>query len=278
MSILFGLVAAVAYGSGDFLAGLAGKRAPSALVAGVVAAIGLLAALVAVLLFPGDGPTAKALLWGAAAGVGSAGGTLALYHGLASGQISVVATLSGLLAAVLPVLVGLARGDGLSAISAIGIVIAIPAIAFVSWTPGSGGDEAASGAIWGILAGVGFALLFAGLDQAGTESGAWPLVSGQGVALLIIAPVALVALRGADLSAPAPAQMATAGVVSGLANLSFFAATDQGALAIVAVLTSLYPGVTVVLARVVLGERWSRLQATGLAAALAAAVLVSAGS
>jgi drug/metabolite transporter (DMT)-like permease len=192
--------------------------------------------------------------------------------------MGVVATLSGLLTAVIPVLVGLALDEGLSAVSAIGIVIAVPAIGIVSWTPGSRAGEGPSGAIWGVLAGIGFALLFVALDRAGTGSGAWPLVAAQTVALVLIAPLAIPALRGADLAAPAPAQMLAAGLVSGLANLAFLAATREGALAVVAILTALYPGVTVILARLVLGERWTRLQDVGLVAAFVAAVLVGAGS
>ena len=278
MPIVLGLLAAAFYGTGDFLAGLSGKRVPPALVAGIVQAIGLLGAAIAVLIFPGVGPREGALLWGAAAGVGSAGGTLALYHGLATGRMSVVATISGLLTAVIPVLVGLALAEGLSLLSAVGIVIALPAIALVSSAPGPPGEDAGSGAIWGFLAGVGFGLLFVALDRAGTRSGAWPLVAGQGVALALIAPLALVAVRGADLAAPAPAQMLAAGVFSSLANLAFLAATHEGALAVVAVLTALYPGVTVILSRAVLGEHRTRLQDVGLVAAFVAAVLVSAGS
>ncbi len=279
MPILLGLISALTYGTGDFLAGLAGKRVPPVLVTGIVQALGLIAAGVAVLLFPGVGARGGALAWGAVAGVGSAGGTFALYHGLATGRMSVVATLSGLLTAVIPVLVGLAGGDGLSLAAAAGIAIAVPAIALVSWTPDSGESEVASGAVWGALAGLGFALLFVALDRAGTDSGAWPLVATEGVAVLLVAPPALVALRrGADLGPPGPALMLAAGLFSAVANLAFLAATDEGELAIVAILSALYPAATVVLARVVLGERWSRLQVAGLLAALVAAVLVSAGS
>ncbi len=278
MPIVLGLLAAASYGTGDFLAGLSGKRAPSQLVAGAVQALGLVAAAVAVLLFPGVGPRGGALIWGAVAGIGSAGGTLALYHGLASGRMSVVATLSGLLTAVIPVLVGLAVDEGLSLLSAIGIAIALPAIGLVSWTPASADDATPSGAIWGVLAGLGFGLLFVALDRAGTSSGAWPLVSSQGMALLLIAPLALAALPGAELSAPTPAQILAAGLFSAIANIAFLAATHEGALAVVAVLTALYPGFTVILSRLVLGERLTRVQDAGLAAAFVAAVLVSAGS
>jgi drug/metabolite transporter (DMT)-like permease len=233
-----------------------------------------------VLLFPGDGPTGKALVWGAVAGLGSGSGALALYYGMTVGRMSVVATLSGLLAAVIPVLVGLIGGDSLSVASAAGIAIAIPAIGLVSWHPGT--DEAASetGAIWGVLAGVGFALLFIALDRAGTDSGAWPIVANQVSSIGVTGPLAALALIGGRVVVSRKGVLLTiaAGTLIGLANVAFLAATHTGELAIVVVLTALYPGVTAILARLLLDEHWTRSQKVGLITAFAAVVLVSAGS
>jgi uncharacterized membrane protein len=279
MATLLALLSAATFGTSDFLAGLSARRLPVATVTGIAAALGVLTAAVAVLLYSGEGIRGEALLWGAASGVGNVLGTLALYHGLAVGRMSVVATLSGLLAATVPALVGVLGGDGLSAPVAIGILVAIPAIALVSWQPDDGGARGPSGARWGVLAGLGFALLFIGLDRAGTDSGAWPLLSSEVTSVLLIAPWALRTLVAAGRPARRPAALAVvAGVLAGLANLAFLAATGHGELAVVAVLTSLYPGFTVILARVFLAERWSRLQVVGLFAALVAVVLVSAGS
>jgi drug/metabolite transporter (DMT)-like permease len=231
--------------------------------------------------YPGDGMSARVLLWGAASGVGSAGGTFALYRGLGGGEMSVVATLSGLLTAVIPVIVGLATGDSLGATTAIGILAAIPAIGLVSWS-GSTGSAGGSGAIWGVLAGLGFGLLFVGYDRAGSDSGAWSLVVAEAVAtLLTIGPAAL-AVRGLRREALRDRRslgfLLAAGFLAGVANLSFIIANHHGELAVVAVLTALYPGFTVILARVILGERWSSAQKVGLATALVATLLVSLGS
>ncbi|HVY97405.1 MAG TPA: hypothetical protein VHA54_10645, partial [Solirubrobacterales bacterium] len=171
MSVLLGLLAAATYGSSDFLAGLASRRLPAIVVTAAAQVICLLVGLVAIVFYPGDGIGAKVLLWGAAAGLGSAGGMFALYRGLGGGEMSVVATLSGLLTAVIPVIVGLATGDSLSALAVIGIVVAIPAIGLVSWQTGGGG-AGGSGAIWGVLAGIGFGLLFVAYDRAGSAAGA----------------------------------------------------------------------------------------------------------
>jgi drug/metabolite transporter (DMT)-like permease len=281
MSVLLGLLAAATYGSSDFLAGLASRRLPAIVVTTVAAALCLVVGVVAVVFYPGDGMSARVLLWGAASGVGSAGGTFALYRGLGGGEMSVVATLSGLLTAVIPVVVGLATGDSLGATTAIGILVAIPAIGLVSWS-GSTGSAGGSGAIWGIGAGLGFGLLFVGYDRAGSDSGAWSLVVAEAVAtLLTIGPAAL-AVRGLRREALRDRRslgfLLAAGLLAGAANLSFIIANHHGELAVVAVLTALYPGFTVILARVLLGERWSSAQKVGLVTALVATLLVSLGS
>ncbi len=279
---LLGLLAAVAYGTSDFAAGVASRRFASGPVTAVAQVFGLATAALAVLVFPGTSPTTPVLVWGAISGVGGGLGTLSLYRGLSVGAMSVVATLSAVLTAVIPAVVGLGFGEHLSTAAEAGIGIAIPAIALVSWQPRSsrpGGGRA--GVVYGLVAGVGFALLFIALDRAGTHAGAWPLLPGQGVSLLVVAPFARRAFvddddaKNARGAAVAPA--IGAGVLGGTANLLFLAATGRGQLAVVAVLTALYPAVTVLLARVFLAERWTRLQAAGLLTAAAAIALVSAG-
>jgi drug/metabolite transporter (DMT)-like permease len=189
------------------------------------------------------------------------------------------------------VVVGLATGDTLTALAAVGIIAAIPAIGLVSWS-GDSVSSAGSGAVWGILAGLGFGLLFVGYDRAGSAAGAWPLVVAEGVATLLTAGPALLALRqvrrigasfadarhGTALDRRSLGLLLAAGLLAGAANLSFIIANHHGELAIVAVLTALYPGFTVILARVVLGERWSPAQKIGLVTALFATLLVSLGS
>ena len=278
MAVLLALLAAVAYGTSDFAAGVASRRAVAGLVTGVAQILGALTAAAAVVLFPGIGPRAPVLEWGALSGVGSALGTLSLYHGLAVARMSVVATLSAVLTAVVPVLVGLALGNHLSIEAAAGIIVAIPAIALVSWqTRSRDGRAARAGLLYGVLAGLGFALLFIALDRAGTHSGAWPLVPGQLVSVVLIAPFAYRGLATAGRpSSAALALILGVGVLSGAANLLFLAATGHGQLAIVAVLTALYPAVTVLLARFLLAERWTRMQAIGMLSAAAAVILVTA--
>jgi uncharacterized membrane protein len=277
MAILLALVSAACYGTSDFLAGLLSRSYAAEPATALVIGLEALGSAVAVVIDPGHGASVRAVGWGVVSGVGGGIGALSLYRGFAAGAMTVVGTVSGVLAAVVPVIVGLALGNHLSLGEAVGIAIAVPAIALVSWQPhAEDADGARSGALYGALAGCGFALLFIGLDRAGTRAGMWPLFSGQVVAFCIVLPFA----AGKLVHAGRPSlRDLPYGVSSGLlatgAALFFLLATGHGELSIVAVIASLYPAFTVLLARVVLTERWSRLQVVGLLVAAGSVVLVS---
>ncbi len=279
MAIVFALCAALAFGVTDFSAGIASRRLSAGPVTAVLQALGLLTAGVGVLVLPGVGPRGAALGFGALSGLGSTIGSLSLYHGMTKGRMAIVATLSAVLTAVLPVLFGLILGQPLSVLAAIGIVLSIPAIGLVSWQADAADKSAASsGAGYGLLSGAGFALLFIALDRAGTRSGAWPLVPGQAVAFLSVLPFAgRREARPNDLSLQLVGLILATGVISAVANLLFLAATGHGDLAIVAVLSAMYPAITVLLARFILAEKTTVQQSLGLAAAAASVILVTIG-
>jgi drug/metabolite transporter (DMT)-like permease len=279
VAVVFALASALCYGVSDYLAGVTSRSWDSRVVTAVAQLIGLVTAVVAVLLFPGDGPASAPILWGALSGIGSAIGVLALYHGLAVGRMNVVAPLCGVLTCVIPAVIGILLGDQLTAVELAGIALAVPAVALVSrQQPPAPGPRRASGALSGLLAGAGFGLLFVALDQAGTQHGAWPLFPGQAVSLLLVLPFAVRGLRAAAVpGARTLAATAVAGILSGGANLLYLVATHYGELAIVGVLSSLYPAGTVLIARFRLAEHWSRIQATGMITAVLAVIFVVIG-
>jgi drug/metabolite transporter (DMT)-like permease len=274
MAVLLSLAAAASYGLSDFLAGVAGRREDSGSTALIAQPFGLVVAVLGLWLLPWSGPTASSLVWGTASGVGGGLGTLALYRGLAIGNMAVVAPLAGLLSALIPALLGIVLGDRPGAITLAGIAIALPAVVLISWHPGSD-SSGVRGVPEGLIAGAGFALLLIGLDRAGTSSGTWPLVPGQAMSVLLVS-VATVRGRGRRTRWMRIAAIAVlAGVTGGIAHILFLSATGRGELAVVAVTTSLFPAVTVVLARLLLAEPWTRLQCFGLAAAAVALTLIS---
>ena len=276
-AVLLALLAALGYGSSDFTAGVGGRRTS---VGGVVLAqqpVAALATIVVWALAGSSSPTAGALAWGAVSGLGNGFGTVALYRGLAAARMSVVASLSAVFAALVPAVVGIALGDRLSALEVTGMVLAIPAIVLVSLSAGSEGGRR-PGIREGLVAGAAFGLFFVALDRAGTASGAWPLVPGEAVTLAIAIPLGLAMSRAEGGRRASIPYGVVAGVLGACATAAFFFAAGNGDLSLVAVLTSLYPAVTIVLARAVLTERWSRSQGLGLLAAAASVVLISVGS
>lgn len=285
MGILLALGAAVAYGVSDFIGGLASRRTtpwPVALLAGLG---GLVGAAVLALVVGGD-PTTADLAWGALSGLGSGAGSVFLYRGLATGRMGVVAPVSAVGAAVVPVVVGVATGERPSALIIIGIVVALPGIWFVARGPEASLDPtapepapgaAASGLVDGALAGLGFGLLFVALGQVPDGAGFWPLAAGQAAALVTICLIATV-LRAAWLPTAATEWWgAVAGLVATGAVLLFLLASQTDLLTVAAVLTSLYPAFTILLAAAVLHERIYRAQAAGLALCGVAVAFVAAG-
>jgi drug/metabolite transporter (DMT)-like permease len=281
IAVLLALLGAASYGVSDFIGGIFGKRAsPWAVAATGGVGGGVLTALLAV-ADPGN-PTLADLAWGAAAGVGSGSGTAILYRGLASGRMGVVAPVSGVLAVVLPVVVGVTTGERPGPLVWLGIASAVPAIWLVAREPATHtgpdtGPLAGSGARDGVLAGLAFGALFTCLGQVGGDAGFWPLVLNQVVGVLVVAIAAT--LVGATWLPRERVAWggALAGALGGLATLSFLLATHHGLLSVSAVLTSLYPAFTVLLAALVLREHVHRVQAWGLGLCGLAVVLVALG-
>ncbi len=262
MGILLGLTAALLYGSSDFGGGLAARRFGSLRVSVVGSAVATVLAWAVLIMVGGPGPTLRAVAWGLAAGLAGGAGTLVLYRGLARGQMSVVGPLSAVGAVVVPVLAGVALGERPSLLAVGGVLVALPAIVLVA-ASGSVRGKLGGGLVDGLAAGLAFGILFIGLAQAG-HAGLWPVASEQTGALLVTLGVAVKSRQPLRI----PVRDLTIPVLTGVsgmaATLAYFYATHFSMLAVAAVLVSLYPGVTVLLARVILHERFSPAQRAGL--------------
>jgi drug/metabolite transporter (DMT)-like permease len=275
MGVLLALAAALAYGLSDFIGGLASRRTSAWSVAFVAAVGSLVGAVALALAVPGDA-TRTDLAWGAVAGVGSGIGGAFLYRGFAAGRMGVVAPVSAVGAALLPVAVAVATGERPTALVWIGIVAAVPGIWLVSREPGARGTLAA-GLVDGAVAGAGFGVLFAAVGQVPEEAGWWPTAVTQAVALVAVAVTATVLRAGWVPRHAADLWGLLAGLLATTAVVCFLLATQTGLLTIAAVVTSLYPAVTVLLAATVLRERIHGLQGLGLVCCGFAVALVAAG-
>jgi drug/metabolite transporter (DMT)-like permease len=263
MGILLGLAAALLYGSSDFGGGLASRRSGPLRVSVIGSAAATVLAWAALIMSGGPGPDVRAVTWGLAAGLAGGAGTLALYRGLARGQMSVVGPVSAVGAAVVPVAAGIALGERPGVLTVAGVLVALPAIVLVA-ASGSVRGRLGSGLFDGLAAGLAFGILFIGLAQAGQHAGMWPVASEQTGTLLVTLAVAAASREPLKLPVRAAGLPVLAGASSVAAALAYYYATHISMLAVAAVLTSLYPGVTVLLARAILRERFSPAQRAGL--------------
>jgi drug/metabolite transporter (DMT)-like permease len=282
LAVLLALATAVGYSGSDYAAGLAARRASVVRVTVLVEIANTALLLAVVPLASSQAPSLRSLAWGSAAGVGGVAGALALYAGFRRASFSVVSSVSAVSAAAFSALTGLLLGERPGALSLAGIVLALPAIAGVSASAGQpdagqpGGAGHAAGVTWGLIAGAGFGLFFISLNLAGSGTNLWPLAAAG---LAGVAAVICVAAFTRQLRMP-PAGSRWLSVLSGVTaaagTLCYFLATHRGLLAVTAVISSLYPAGTILLARILLGERLTAARIIGLCLAAASVGLIAA--
>ena len=278
-AIALGFGTALCWGLADFLGGLRTRRLTLGLVLLVSQLFGLAAIAVVVglgaLEVPGGADIAPAVIAGAC----QLAGIAALYKALAIGKMSVISPISASGAAVLPVIVGVAAGERPAALQVAGMAAAFAGVALATRTQGgeAGGSPGQALALSAIAA-LGFGGFYVGMDAAADSAdplGALLIARiAAGAVLLAVLVAARPRLGGSAADLPA---LALIGLLDVGANACFALGTETGLLSVVAVLASLYPVGTVVLARAVLGERLAAVQAVGVTVALAGVALIAAG-
>ncbi len=287
MPYLLALAAAAFYGAADFLGGLSARRTHVSAIVVVSGLTGLALLSVVLPVMPGPMPAMRDLQWGAAAGLAGGAGIGLLYRALAIGTMAVVAPTTALCAVTIPVLAGMAMGERPSLTAGVGMALALTAIVLVCRQGGPrGGSEfagpASGPARSGLGAAVGLALLsgvamgcfYLALAETSQDAGLWPLLAARATSTLIFGAGALVRRHSFRMPAAVLGAVVAAGVLDMIANAFYVLATWGAPLSIVVTLTSLYPASTVVLARVVLGERLSMWQIAGVGCAMCAVVLL----
>lgn len=271
-AVVSGLLSSLSWGTGDFMGGLLSRRAGPLPITIVMEWMGALL-LAAIALIVGEAiPAAAPLLWAAGAGLAGAVGLLLLYTGLARGTMGIVAPLAGVVGAIIPILVAAITLGAPSTLQLLGFALALAAV----WLLASSGSGDFHWRMLGLplLAGAGFGLYYALMAGVGNGGFFWPLATARTAAGLLLIPWAL--LRKQPLAPPAVLLPMTALVAlfdTG-GNLFYLLAAQSGRLDTAAVLSSLYPAVTVLLAWLVLKERLTPPQWAGVAAALIAIPLI----
>ena len=278
LAVLLAAASSMGYGVADFVGGLATRRDTVLRVAALTAPVSLVTELLLLPLVSGRW-TAAGLGWGALAGIASGAAFALLYQSLALGPMGVLSPVTAVVSAVLPAAVGIVQGDQLNAIGAVGIALAIVAVIAVSAgskdDPGQRHRPSLAALGLAVAAGATIAAMLVCLAQSPHDSGLAPLITCRAVSLVIL--LAAAATRG-QLGLPGQSAVglaAGAGFFDAAANVAFLVAVRSGSLIVVAVITALYPGGTVLLARQVLGERFSRVQLAGLVTALTAVSILA---
>lgn len=273
-AVILATVCAVVYGTADFFGGLASKRSQVLSVVVLSQLAGLALILGMLPLLPGTFSD-RALFWGLLAGLSGAAGLALFYRALATGVMSVVAPTTAATSAALPVLYGLATGERPQFWALVGVVLALGSIVLISQGRSAGTSTSLPSVLVALAAGAGFGGFFILLAMAPSEAGLWPLV---GARLSSVTAVAVTALLARRTLRPGPGSLhiiVAAGVLDMAANVLYLLAQRQGLLSLVAVLVSLYPASTLLLARQVLGERLRAVQVAGVACALGAVALIA---
>ena len=273
MAVLLSVVTAFLYGSGDFLGGVASRRHSAIQVLTTVSLIGAVP-LLFVAPFVATSPSMPDLFLGAAAGLIGIAGLGLLYRGLARGPMAIFAPITAIVSAVFPVIWGVSRGDQQGLKIWFGLAIGLIGSFVLSSQPAADDIRVSFSVICeALLAGLAFGLFFSLLSETNTESAPWPIVAGRFSASLVLIFVALV-----QKTQLRPTRgwfsLIACGICDTGANVAFLFALRYGQLGPVAVLASLYPAVTVLLARIVLGEHLTNRRLLGLFLAMATVVLV----
>lgn len=281
LAVVLSLVAATSWGAADFLGGLATRERGLLAVLAISQVAGLVVLAIVALPLAGDPPSGADLVPAVAAGVVGVVGLGLLYLALAIGTMSIVAPVVAM-SAVVPVFVSLAGGDRLSAAVAAGIVLALAGAAGAAAAadePDAAVRARRARSLWvaaGAAVGVGLGLVL--LDDAAEGGALWGALVARTCGVLTIGAAFAVRPAPLGLRDPGIGRVATIGVLDTAAITLFSFASNEGLLAVVAVLSSLYPVVTVILARVVLQERLRAIQVAGVAVAFVGIGLIASGS
>jgi drug/metabolite transporter (DMT)-like permease len=269
---------ALVWGSADYCGGRASRQAPALAVTVGSQTVALPLLVLAVVVLGGD-LYASDLLWGAGAGIAGLGGLVLLYRGLSTGAMAIVAPITAVTSALVPLIVGLATERTPPPIAIAGAVCAVVAIALVSLAPSNharaGGAQSGTVVLLALASGVLFGLFFVLFAQTHESAGVWPLVGaraasvGLGIVALGVARVPPRTLR------PVSRWVVIAGVGDIAANWLYLLALADGQLSVVAPIAALYPVSTVLLALTVDKERVRPVQIAGLGLAAAALVLTA---
>jgi drug/metabolite transporter (DMT)-like permease len=273
-TVIFGLAASLSWGSGDFSGGLASRRANPSNVVLVAYAVGFVLLFMLALIWKERFPAPTDIVWGGLAGVAGVLGLLSFYSALSRGKMGIAAPVSAVLTAALPVIFS-AFTSGLPTLFQLaGFVLALLALWLISRPQQT--TEPAQGIGLALLAGCGLGCFFILISRVNPANTFWPLAVARFTSVLVLLMMRLLRREPVLSGTKVAPLMVLAGILDAIGNAFFVLAAHSGRLDVAAILSSLYPAATVLLATLVLRERATRIQAIGILLVLMAIPLISA--
>jgi drug/metabolite transporter (DMT)-like permease len=273
-SVGLSLAAAASWGAADFVGGVTAKKTDALGLVVFAYPSGALLAMACALAWHENRPPVSDFRWAIAAGAFGAWALATFYHALAIGKIGINAPLAGVLTAAIPAAAGIFLLGSPKPVQLFGFVLALASIVLVSQT--AGGTTGVRGAGLAALAGVGFGVFLLLLKVATTHAAFWPFVVSRCTSAAVALLICLIRRRAWVPPLQLFPAIVSAGILDSGGTLLFVLAAQRGRMDVTAVLASLYPAATVVLARVVLKEYLTRVQSLGVVAALLAIILIAA--
>ena len=272
-TVIFGLAASLCWGSGDFNGGLASRRSNASSVVIAAYAVGFVLLVTLALLWKEPFPSPRDMLWGGLAGLAGAIGLISFYSALSIGRMGIAAPVSAVLTASLPVLFSVFTEGLPNLLQLAGFVLALLAIGLISRPERAKGRPEGIGLA--LLAGCGFGCFFILISRVNHTATFWPLAMARFTSVLFLLVVVRIRQQQILPRLTVAPLVLLAGVLDAIGNAFFVLAAHSGRLDVAAVLSSLYPAATVLLAALVLRERVTRIQAMGILLALVAVPLIS---
>jgi len=278
MVTIFASLSALTYGSADFYGGMAARKSQAVTVVFWSQGIGLLVALIASPLMGSAAISIGDILWGIGAGLSGAAGVGILYRGLASGLAAVVSPVAALAGATIPVIFAVLSGERPEIVTWIGVSLILPAILLLSTEQGEKKEHVLKSLQLGFMAGCGFGGFFILIAQTGENSGMWPLLAARTASVPVFLLITLIRKLPVRLDKESTGYAALAGSLDMGANVFYLLATRTGFMVTAVIISSLYPAPTVILQRIIRGEKLNFLRICGIILAISGAALIGIGS
>ena len=277
MVVFYALMSAFSFGTADFLGGFSSRKNSATAAVAWAQGAGLITVLIAAPLIGAEAVAKTDLLWGIIGGISGAAGVLVLFHGLSTGIASIVSPVAALSGAAFPVLFGFLTGERPPLLTWTGVALSLPAILLLSWEKGDTNDHVIRSLRHGLISGALFGGFFIFLSRTSEASGMWPLAAARLTTVPLFILITIIRKTNIKLEPGTRRLTLLSGVLDMAANVFYILAVRTGYLIFAVVLSALYPAPTVIMQKIFLHEKLTRLRIAGLVLSITGAALIGAG-